>query len=345
MRRRVLLPDCRSAIKVRHSVQPFDAASLTIGFTGGHEFRFPTGFRHPFLGHGPETFGVEFPREESRELARAYPDFHHESAHNIFLDAWNAQGLPGALILLAWTGMGLLSAWRARAAQPGLTGALASALAASVVCHWFSVFSATTALFFYVTIGVLASLNDGRAVAKLRFYAAVPLAAALALCGIGVLAGDRLLQRAADALSAGRFDEAEQLYTSARNGYVRADLRYSRQLVSSAQAGRDLFSSLRLWQRAIEAGHRATESDDDPANAWYHLATVSALRGDAVNTEQALRRAIAAAPNWYKPHWTLALLLQMTGRVSEARAEAANALDLNNGRSPEVAKSLASLQQ
>ena len=47
------------------------------------------------LGFGPDTFGVEFPRYQSVELSRAYPDFYHESPHNIFLDALVSQGVPG----------------------------------------------------------------------------------------------------------------------------------------------------------------------------------------------------------------------------------------------------------
>ena len=31
----------------------------------------------PILGHGVETFATEFPRFESLQLARAYPDFYH----------------------------------------------------------------------------------------------------------------------------------------------------------------------------------------------------------------------------------------------------------------------------
>ena len=55
----------------------------------------------PFLRYGPETFTGQFPRFESVELSRAYPDFYQESPHNMFLDALVSRGIPGALALLA----------------------------------------------------------------------------------------------------------------------------------------------------------------------------------------------------------------------------------------------------
>ena len=53
------------------------------------------------FGYGPETFSLEFPRHESIELARAYPDFYHESPHNIFLDALDSEGVVGLAALAA----------------------------------------------------------------------------------------------------------------------------------------------------------------------------------------------------------------------------------------------------
>jgi O-antigen ligase len=44
-------------------------------------------------GYGPETFALEFPRHQSLELARKYPDFYHESPHNIFIDALVSKGV------------------------------------------------------------------------------------------------------------------------------------------------------------------------------------------------------------------------------------------------------------
>ncbi len=55
----------------------------------------------------PRTFSIEFPRVQSAELAKAYPDFYQESAHNVLLDTLTAQGLIGLLALGGWIGLGL----------------------------------------------------------------------------------------------------------------------------------------------------------------------------------------------------------------------------------------------
>ena len=52
-------------------------------------------------GYGPETFGTEFPKHQSVSLAKAYPDFQHESPHNVFLDALVSQGILGLFLLIA----------------------------------------------------------------------------------------------------------------------------------------------------------------------------------------------------------------------------------------------------
>ena len=74
------------------------------------------------LGYGPEVFTAAFPRFESAALARAYPDFLHESPHNIFLDAWVSQGIPGLLILAGFCWIGLTAAWRQESLAGGGAG-------------------------------------------------------------------------------------------------------------------------------------------------------------------------------------------------------------------------------
>ena len=63
-------------------------------------------------GHGPEVFTAAFPRYESKALARAYPDFAHESPHNMFLDALVGARDYRASLLLALCVLALQWAWR-----------------------------------------------------------------------------------------------------------------------------------------------------------------------------------------------------------------------------------------
>ncbi len=118
------------------------------------------GLDRPLAGQGPETFRAAFPHYESVALARAYPDFAHESPHNIFLDAVVAQGISGVLLLGAWCALGFAAAWKIRGKHPDLAACLAGALAAGVVSQQFTVFPIPTAVIFFATIALAAGLAD-----------------------------------------------------------------------------------------------------------------------------------------------------------------------------------------
>ncbi|HEV2447803.1 MAG TPA: O-antigen ligase family protein, partial [Candidatus Sulfopaludibacter sp.] len=100
----------------------------------------------PISGFGPETFATEFPRFESVDLARAFPDFYHESPHNIFLDALTSQGAIGLLVLLALCGLGAWCAWRCVRLGSPLAAPLAAALAGLLIAQQFMAFVLATSL-------------------------------------------------------------------------------------------------------------------------------------------------------------------------------------------------------
>jgi len=99
------------------------------------------------------------------------------------------------------------------------------------------------------------------------------------------------------------------------------------------------------WGQAVEAGKRAASSAEDRHNACFSLAALLAAQNDSAGAEQSLRNAIAAAPNWYKPHWTLARLLALKGRDEEALAEANAAVERGGSRHAEVLETLSQLKQ
>jgi O-antigen ligase len=298
------------------------------------------GLSHPLLGFGPEVFTAEFPRYESENLARAYPDFAHESPHNIFLDALVSQGLPGLLLL------GLLLAQGFRTRDP----AIAAALAAGVAAQQFTVFTLPTALLTFTTVALAIPVPDAppsSAVWRRPMLALAPVALFLLFCAVRYTLADAALAEAQNRLRAGDIRGADGSYTQ----YARwrlpgtsADLWYSRAL--SEFAGRTTDPALRLQAlvRSGTAALQATESSEDPFNAWYNMAQLAAGRIDAQGAERALRAAIAANPNWFKPHWTLARLLQLQGRHKEALAEAGLALRLDAGKHAEVERTLAELE-
>jgi O-antigen ligase len=294
------------------------------------------GMARPLAGHGPETFRAIFPHYESVALARAYPDFAHESPHNIFLDALVGQGVPGVLLLAAWCTLGFAAAWKVRGTHPRLAACLAGALAAGIVSQQFTVFTIPTAVIFFATIALAAGIAYGDAGPVRRFPFALPLL----YFAVRIALADHALALAQRDLNAGHLSSAATHY--AASGET-SDLWYSRALLTAAQKATNIGDRLEAFHRASLAGERATRTAEDPFNAWYSLSSIRAAQNNAAATEQCLRAAIAAHPTWFKPHWTLAQVLSLDGRNEEARREAALAVDLDGGKHPEVAQTLQEL--
>ena len=305
----------------------------------------------PFTGFGPEAFEAEFPQYQSAELARAYPDFYHESPHNIFLDALNSQGPAGVVLLAGWIVLGMLAGLRGPPETRPVAIALLSALAGSTVAQQFIVFVVPTAFTFYLGVSLLAGLAPAPSLrVSMPLRAAIAMGAVL-VCGFFAFAGFRLAQadwalgRAQRLLDSGESKVAAALWESrrasgsaaiARDWGVTADLYFSRRWAAAASAAQDPLDKIRLSALAFESARNATLSPEQQQNAWYNFAMLAAAVNDPGAVESSLRAAIAAGPRWFKPHWTLARLLYATGRKDEARQEAEVALDLDGHKDPEV---------
>jgi O-antigen ligase len=277
----------------------------------------------PWRGFGPETFAAAFPRYQSVALARLLPDFYHESPHNTALDALTEQGIPGLIIALNWAALGGYAALRARSALAG------SALIASCVA---SLFGAVTIGPLFATLLVIAILvasdppeRDAPPIPR-RVVGAVtmPIALCLVAFGVWLAASDFELAMFQRKVSAGLLERM-----------VRIGL---------PGAAEDLYCARRLgFPAAIPAAIRSVSTADNPPNAWYNLAILLANQNDAAGVERALRTAAELAPNWFKPHWSLANLLALTGREEEARREAERAALLDAGKDDEVTETLKNL--
>jgi hypothetical protein len=326
-----------------------------------------------WVGTGIETFSSNFPRFQSRELARAYPDFYHESPHNMFLDAFGAQGVLGLAALAGLNALGFYAGWQGRTKDAALSGTLIAALAAELVSGQFVSFTLPTALFFYLTVALLVAMRGVSVTACSRArpgsdlpttreatncwsacsharpgsawldhgeriirFSSVPFAAAMAAFAIQLLLYDRALAKTNQLIRSNNIVQAASEYHRAQKWRLpgaSADLWYSRAMAAH-----------KAWSESLRAAIEAPQRAEDPQNAWYNLAAFYAAENDAARTEQSLRSAIACAPNWFKPHWTLARLLAAAGRRRDAEAEAAVAADLDGGKNPEVVSTLAEIR-
>lgn len=300
--------------------------------------------QHPILGFGPETFTSQFAPLESVELARAYPDFYQESPHNMFLDALTSRGLVGLLVLVALCALAL---WAARG-----KAALLAALSGAIVCQQFVVLIVPTELYFYLLIAIAVVISVPRQTADAHGISRIAVLVPAVLGVVFVAFGARLLlagraqaiaeQRAASGDVAG----AAEAYRAVQKWDPRSgdgDLRYSRAMTRLVTTTPAFVTGVAAAQQAYDSALRATRTAEDRQNAWYNLATIAALRNDTAGVEDNLRRAIACAPNWFKPHWTLAQFLELAGRHEEARLEAARALQLNGAHDAEVTASCAKI--
>ncbi len=301
--------------------------------------------RYWLYGAGPEVYSAVFPQFQSVALSRQYSDFYHESPHNAFLDALISQGLPGLAILALLATFALRAAWRRRSDPSSPALPLGAGLFALVVAHLFACFTIPTLLCFYWTVALLAALEpvpvrERNPTRRLICAGNHVLAAVMLLYAVRLAVGDRSLAVTRAHLDAGRLTEGVRAYERHlrwRPPGMDAELWYSRRLLVAAQASSDWMQRTRAFTEALRAARRATAASEQPANAWYNLAMLEAARNHAPAAEGALRAAAAAAPTWYKPHWMLARLYQRLGRLEQAEAEAAVALQLYGGREPEVA--------
>jgi O-antigen ligase len=307
----------------------------------------------PIAGFGPESFATEFPQFESLELARAYPDFYHESPHNIFLDALTAEGALGLLALLCMCMLAAVAAIDALRSRNETAAALAAAFAGILICQQFTVFIPATALYFFLIVGLLIVCSQPvrpTRMTALRWLFPVSILAALffAYFATRMLVADVFLAAAHRQIQSEDARGAAQAYQAELRWQLRgtgSDLNYSRAMQQLASHSQDLATQLQARQQAMEAGIRATSTAEDRQNAWFNLATLFAAENNVAATERSLRNAIAWSPNWFKPHWSLAQLLEMTNRHSEALLEARAAVERNGGHDPEVTETLRKLEQ
>jgi O-antigen ligase len=306
------------------------------------------------LGFGPETFGLEFPRYQSADLSRAYPDFYHESPHNIFLDALVSEGVPGLAILAGFVTLAWFATRRAVAQGQRAAPYLAAALVAGLTAGLFVCFILPVALYFYATVAMLAgvaippraSVTGSRPSLRLRVPAFALGLTAIAMFlyfAVRLTASDFALGQAKRDLNAGQIADSLKAYRWSQRWHMAGssdDLFFSRALAAASRTASDPGLALMALQQAFSVARRAAETSEERQNAWYSLAAFYATQNDATDVEACLRRSIAASPNWFQPHWALAQMLLLAGRRTEALQEAARAADLDGGKDPEIAKFL-----
>jgi O-antigen ligase len=303
-----------------------------------------------FAGFGPETFSINFPRYQSAELARAYPGFYQESPHNIFIDALAGQGVLGLAALAGITALGFYAVRKVQDRR--MAAVLGAALTATLISQQFTSFTLPTALFFYLTVALLVGQAflpvQHSGVNRLVVLGPYSVVAVIFLVfAVTLVTADAALARVDRLIRAGQPQEAAAVYRKFEPWQppgMRTDVWYARAMAGGSERAQNRADVVAAGREALVAAVRATRNAEEPQNAWLNLAFFYGRQNDFPHTEQALRAAIQAAPNWYKPHWLLAQVLRAGGRLPEASVEAALAADLDGGKNPEVSRTLAEIR-
>ena len=282
----------------------------------------------PIAGYGLEIFTAEFAHFESAQLAAALPDFEWESPHNMFLDALASQGILRMRRARRPVSRRDLRPRGARERRNRRVSARHWRPAWSV--RQFIVFTIPTAVLIYSTTALLCGTpcrtpygTPGPSPAPrnpLRFLWIAP-ALVMLYCAVRLTIADAALAQAQHALDRG--DESAAAIQYARYETWRfpgtsAGLWYSRASLQLAQKTQQPAVRLQALIQAQSAAVRAVAASDSPAAAWYNLSAFDAMRNDSAAVERDLRAAIAARPNWFKSHWSLARLLALESRRDEA---------------------------
>lgn len=260
----------------------------------------------PWLGHGPDTFAMVFPRFQTPDYWRFEWGTLPAHAHSIYLHTLATRGVLGLAAGLAWA-LGLLLAarrgWRTSAAARRLLAPLLAAFAALAVAGAFGALGLAGATLLVVASAGVAALAVEQAPAKSPRVTAAPGRRALLA---GVLAMAAALTWAAGDLLA------------SRSGYL-------------ARAQRATLAEPASARLAIAAANRAVaiRPGDDVlalrrAETFFFLAlTEAAPAASLAEAEASARRAIELQPLRDINHQTLGNVLLLRARIGDSSALAA----------------------
>jgi hypothetical protein len=294
---------------------------------------------HLAAGYGPETFGNQFPQHQSLALARAHPDFYQESPHNVFLDVLVAQGAPGLLVFAA---LSLLAFFSLRGARPAIQIAGAG-LAAGLISQQFLCFTVPTAVFFYsMALVPIVHAHPGGPTRRIG-WAPIPVALLLSLLLAGsavrLVVSDWTMAEVKSALLketpaavAARYEQALQWKLPGGN----PDLYYAREMLNLSNRQTDPKLRFQAWQHAMGAAVRAAAALEDRPNALVNLAAFQSVMNNPAMVENTLLSAVREAPQWYRPHWLLARLYLLAGRLPQAEEQARAAVERDGGHDAAV---------
>ena len=300
----------------------------------------------PFLGYGPDSIGLVFPRYETAELARMAPIDIQTNVHNAFLQTAATLGVPALLlfflILAIFTFKTLRKILSEENASPILVGLFAGTVA-FVIQSATGITGIATSTYLWLGMGALsASWSEDRLTIKpaptfLRYVAVAIVACSLLIAlnsAVKPFLSDIALGQARLAESAGGYRDAKVLYESAIS-YNRSDVKAYRELgISLADAGH-LSKDHETWSEGIAflvEASRLSPNDHETQMFLGQAYLYGARAFDAQHyytAERYLKKAVSLRPVSYAANTMLAVVYIETGRKDRARDSLGIALNIN----------------
>jgi len=271
---------------------------------------------HPWLGTGPDTFGLTFPGVQSAAFWRTEWLGVPVHAHSAALQVLATLGTAGALAGLAWLvvlGVALASAWRRAREERGEVIAIGAALLSLVVAGAINPVGIAGAALF-VTLSALAAGGGGSARVSERDSRGARLLALTAGLAVAVAVASATAREMDALAAAGRARSAlEQATVAEQDERGRLCALAARQ---AAQAAARAPNEDELWR---------LECDAELAHAGAAVARhdLGAADSVAASAENAARRALGLEPRRASNHQRLANALVMRARIVAAAAPGA----------------------
>ena len=300
----------------------------------------------PFLGFGPDSIGLVFPRYEAAELARIAPAEIQTNVHNAFLQIAATTGVPALLLFILILAIFVFKALermrRDGRPSPILVGLFAGTIA-FVIQSATGITGIATSPYLWLGMGLLSAswseerltIKPARSATRYVVVAIVVFSLLAALNGaVKPFLSDMALGQARLAENAGDFDSAKVLYESAIS-YNRDDVKAYRELgIALADRGH-LTKDHETWSEGIaflaEAA-RLSPNDHETQMFLGQAYLYGARAFDArhyYTAERYLRKAVGMRPFSYAANTMLAVAYIETRRNERAKECLEVALSIN----------------
>lgn len=292
---------------------------------------------HKWLGSGPGTFHIEFPRYASEDLKKLWPETQVivNYAHNEFLQTLAETGLIGLALFAGVIALFFLAAGRSlREKFSPLTAALAAGAGAVLVQNFFSVdmrFTISAAL-LYLTMGLALS-----GIARERTF--VPPAWVRGAVFVALVVGIWPLAQAVVApYRAHQVVQAQPDFFETGNAGLASDIaQFQTQAQANPEAARPYeemayrYAKLKQWDKAITAFQKAVELDPKLFGAYNNLGNIHFLLKKKPEAITYYQKSLEIKPDQIDARLNLGKLLYTQGRLKEAAREFETVLRISPG--------------